>query len=241
LVTGSSRGIGRGIAEKLGKEGWDVAIHYSVREDEARSLETILGDRAGGVYGADLSHPGASAALFDAVLADGPIHALVNNAGIYLPQSFLDCSDEDFEENWVKTFTVNWEAPLRLSRLAAKHFVTHGGGKIVNISSRAGTRGESGAAQYAATKGALSNLTRSLAIELAPKNIGVFGVAPGWVETAMGREGMADRAQAILATIPLGRLASVADCAAVTNFLLSPDAAYLSGVVIDVNGASYLH
>jgi 3-oxoacyl-[acyl-carrier protein] reductase len=87
----------------------------------------------------------------------------------------------------------------------------------------------------------LINLTRSLAVELAPKNIGLFGIAPGWVDTAMARDGMGHREGEILASIPLGRMASPEDCAASAAFLLSEEAAYLSGVIIDINGASYFH
>jgi 3-oxoacyl-[acyl-carrier protein] reductase len=109
------------------------------------------------------------------------------------------------------------------------------------VASRVGFRGEAGAAIYSASKAALINLTRALAVELAPKNIGMFGIAPGWVETAMVREGMEQRLPSILETIPLGRMASPEDCGAASAFLLSDEAAYLSGVVIDINGASYFH
>ncbi len=136
---------------------------------------------------------------------------------------------------------MNFETPLRLTRGVAKHFESQGGGKILNVASRVGFRGESGASLYSASKAALINLTRALAVELAPKNIGLFGIAPGWVDTAMARDGMDDRLPTILAGIPLGRMASPEDCAHASAFLLSEGAAYLSGVVIDINGASYFH
>ena len=113
--------------------------------------------------------------------------------------------------------------------------------KILNVASRVGFKGESGAALYAASKAGVISLTRSLSVELAPKNVQIFGIAPGWVNTAMARDGMEDRLPAILETIPMGRMASPADCAATTSFLLSDEASYLSGVVIDINGASYFH
>ncbi len=109
------------------------------------------------------------------------------------------------------------------------------------MASRVGFKSEPGASLYAASKAALINLTRSLAAELAPKNIGTFGIAPGWVDTAMARDGMDDRLASIVATIPLGRMATPEDCAAAAAFLLSDEAAYLSGHVIDINGASYFH
>jgi 3-oxoacyl-[acyl-carrier protein] reductase len=169
------------------------------------------------------------------------VHALVNNAGVYMPIDFLSAGDASFAANLHRSFAINFESPALLMRAAGKYFAKHGGGKIVNVASRVGFKGEGGAALYAASKAALINLTRSLATELAPKNIGIFGIAPGWVETAMAREGMEQRKKEIVDSIPLGRIATPEDCAAATAFLLSDDASYLSGIVIDINGASYFH
>jgi 3-oxoacyl-[acyl-carrier protein] reductase len=241
LVTGSSRGIGRAIALKLAEEGWSVAVHYTAGVDEANATVKSLGDSAAGLYQTDLADPSCTASLFEMALADGSIQALVNNAGVYLPQDFSTCDDASFEATWSRTFAINLESPARLMRVAARHFAENGGGKVLNVASRVGFRGEPGAAIYAASKAALINLTRSLAVEMASKNVGFFGIAPGWVETAMVRDGMADRLESILATIPLKRMASPEDCAAVSAFLLSDAASYLSGVTIDINGASYLH
>jgi 3-oxoacyl-[acyl-carrier protein] reductase len=241
LVTGSSRGIGRAIAQKLAADGWSVALHYTSHEAEALALKEELGGRCSGVYRQDLSNPSRAANLIEEALQDGPLYALVNNAGVYLPMDFLETGDAAFEANLSRTMAINFESPLRLIRAACKHFQESGSGKILNVASRVGFRGEPGAALYAASKAGLINLTRSLAVELAPKNIGVFGIAPGWVETAMVRDEMDRRLPGILATIPLGRMASVRDCAAAAAFLLSEEAAYLSGQVIDINGASYFH
>jgi 3-oxoacyl-[acyl-carrier protein] reductase len=239
LVTGGSRGIGRSIALALAQKGWSVAIHYATREEEAQNVEQMLGSAAAGVYRADLSKPENADALWNAAASDGDLHALVNNAGIYIPVNFADAGDETFLNVWRQTFAINFESPLLLSRKAATSFGE--GGKILNVASRVGFRGEPGAAIYAASKAALINLTRSLAVELAPRKVGVFGIAPGWVDTAMARDGMEFRLPEILSTIPLGRMASPEDCAAATAFLLSDEAAYLSGQVIDINGASYFH
>lgn len=241
LVTGGSRGIGRAIALKLAEEGWSVAIHYGENEAAARETEAALGASADGFYRADLSIPTNAPKLWEQVLTDGPVAAVVNNAGVYNPLDFLTDDEAAFDHDFIHTFAVNFEAPLRMTRAAARHFAAHGGGKILNVASRVGFRGEPGAALYAASKAALINLTRSLAVELAPKNVGLFGIAPGWVETAMARDGMTDRLHDVLAGIPLGRMASPEDCAATAAFLLSDSAAYLSGVVIDINGASYFH
>jgi len=239
LVTGASRGIGRAIAERLAEDGWQVAVHYVRDADSAAEVAHAID--AAGVYQCDLADPSRAPRLLEEVLRDGPLHAVVNNAGIYRPHSFTETTDAEFERIYSETFRVNFESPMRLCRAAAQHFASQGGGKILNVASRVGFRGEAGAALYAASKAALIVLTRSLAVELASKNVGLFGIAPGWVETAMAREGMQDRLPAILETIPLGRMATPEDCAAASAFLLSDEAAYLSGMFIDINGASYFH
>ena len=241
LVTGASRGIGRAIALELAANGWSVAIHYSTQLAEAEAVRSELGDSFSGCYQADLGDPSVSARLWSEALSGGPLDALVNNAGIYEAQDFVGADDEAFESSYRRMFAINFESPLLLSRCAARHFASTGRGKILNVASRVGFRGEAKAALYAASKAALINLTRSLAVELAPKNIGVFGIAPGWVDTSMVRIGMEDRLPEILSTLPLGRMASPEDCAAAASFLLSEKGAYLSGQVIDINGASYFH
>jgi 3-oxoacyl-[acyl-carrier protein] reductase len=241
LVTGSSRGIGRAIARKLGQDGWSVAVHYSGSQDEARETADLLGTAASGIYQADLADARNAAALFQAVEADGPIHGLVNNAGVYMPLDFVNAGDAAFWANYHRTFAINFESPLALTRLACKSFAKSGGGKVLNVASRVGFKGEGGAALYAASKAALANLTRSLAVELSSQNIQIFTIAPGWVETAMARENMDDRLPQILEGIPLGRMGTPEDCAAAAGFLMSDAASYLSGIAIDINGASYFH
>ena len=241
LVTGSSRGIGKAIALRLAEKGWNVGIHYTSDEAEAKSTLHALGSNASGCYRADLGKPALAKKLFADALADGPLHAIVNNAGVYMPIDFVGSGDAAFEANYHRTFAVNFESPVALTRVAAQYFAERGGGRILNVASRVGFKGEGGASLYAASKAALINLTRSLAVELAPKKIALFGIAPGWVDTAMARAGMNDRLGEILDSIPLGSMATPDDCAAAAAFLLSDEAMYLSGVVIDVNGASYFH
>lgn len=241
LVTGASRGIGRAIALQLATDGWNVAIHGSKVGAELEKTRDLLGSHSSGVYAADLAHPASADAMIDRALDSGPLHAFVNNAGVYHPLNFLESSDSEFDTNLQRTMAINFESPIRLIRRMAKYFEGQGGGKILNVASRVGFRGEAGASVYSASKAALINITRALAVELAPKNIGLFGIAPGWVDTAMVRDGMEDRLPAILETIPLGRMATPEDCANAASFLLSDAAAYLSGQVIDINGASYFH
>lgn len=241
LVTGSSRGIGRAIALKLAEDGWKVALHGTTVGAELSRTRDMLGEMCAGVYAADLSHPSSAEAVIDRVLDSGPLQALVNNAGVYEPIKFLEASDAQFEDNLRRTLAINFESPLRLTHRVARYFEAQGGGKILNVASRVGFRGEAGASIYSASKAALINVTRALAVELAPRHVSLFGIAPGWVDTAMARDGMASKLPAILESIPLGRMATPEDCAATCAFLLSDEASYLSGVVIDINGASYFH
>lgn len=241
LITGASRGIGRAIAQKLAGRGWSVAVHYNNRREQAQETARELGEACAGLYQADLSDPTVAERLLNEVLAEGPLDALVNNAGIYLHQDFVGCPDEEFEAAYNKVFAVNFESPVRLTRAACRHFVAQGRGKVLNVASRVGFKGEAGAALYAASKAALINLTRSLAVELAVKNVQVYAIAPGWVNTAMVRPDVEARLPEILSGLPLGRMATPEDCAAVAAFLLSEEATYLSGIAVDINGASYFH
>ncbi len=241
LVTGSSRGIGKAIALELAAQGWLVALHASSSSPELEETVRQLGAHASETYVCDLSQPEGVQEFWTSVESDGELTAVVNNAGVYLPLHLLKATDEEFSSNLARTLAINFESPYRLMRAAAKSFSARGNGKILNVASRVGFRGESGASTYSASKAALINVTRALAVELAPLNVGVFGIAPGWVDTAMARSGMEERLPSILESIPLGRMASPEDCAAAASFLLSEKAAYLSGVVIDINGASYFH
>ncbi|MGI8923122.1 MAG: SDR family NAD(P)-dependent oxidoreductase [Fimbriimonadales bacterium] len=238
LITGASRGIGRAIAQRLAQDGWRPLIHYKERRSEAE-LVAVETRGVAAPLGTDLSIPADCQKLWKWAIAEGPVRALVNNAGLYIAQAFDIESDDAFAEAWRASYETNFGSSLRLTRYFLKQ--ARDGDRILNVCSRVGFRGEAGAAHYAASKAALANLTRSLAIELAPKKIGVFGIAPGWVETAMIREGMEARKAEIIAGIPLGRVAAPEDCAAAAAFLMSDDASYLSGQIIDVNGASYFH
>lgn len=242
LVTGGSRGIGRAIALRLSRDGWRPLIHYRSTQKEAEETAAACGGVAA-PFGADLADPVACRRVWEWAVSQGPVNALVNNAGIYVPRAFLAEGEEAFGD-WInQQMAVNFVAAARLSRSFATEALRTGirPARILNVCSRVGFRGEAGAAAYAASKAAQINLTRSLAVELATFGIEVFGIAPGWVETAMTREGMEARREEIEGSIPLGRVAAPEDCANVAAFLLCDDAAYLSGVVIDVNGASYFH
>ncbi|MCW5939409.1 MAG: SDR family oxidoreductase [Fimbriimonadaceae bacterium] len=240
LVTGSSKGIGRAVARRAARDGWRVAVHYRADQSAAEDTLSALGESAAGLYQADLADPSAAATLVARVLAEGPLHALVNNAGEYVKLDFAGSSAAETREAFERAWAVNFLSPALLVHAVCQAFVEQGEGRVVNVASRVGHRGEAGAAPYSASKAALINLTRALAVEHATFGVRHFAIAPGWVETSMAREGMETRLPEILRDIPLGRMATPEDCAGAVAFLLSEEADYLSGIVIDINGASYL-
>jgi len=191
---------------------------------------------------ADVAEPTQCRRLVDSsVEALGGLDVLVNNAGIYQPIDLAETSYADFVENWQRTLAVNLQGPACIAFLAADHMRANGGGRIVNISSRAAYRGEPQAPAYAASKAGLSALTGSLARAFASSGIYVTGVAPGFVETDMAAELLqGPSGDAIRAQSPTGRVARPEEVANAVIFLVSPGSEFSTGTVIDVNGASYL-
>jgi 3-oxoacyl-[acyl-carrier protein] reductase len=242
LVTGASRGIGRAIAQKFAELGAGVAVHYHQnREAAAQTLRGLPGGPHFMVQ-ADVSAPGSIRNMVDTVVREiGRIHVLVNNAGIYETYPMIDLTYEEWQETWERTIRTNLMGPANTSFCAAQHMREHGGGKIINVSSRGAFRGEPDASAYGASKAGLNALSQSMARALAPYNIFVYVVAPGFVDTEMsspllsGPEGDAIRGQS-----PLGRVASPEEVARTVVFLASEGTDYLTGCIVDINGASYL-
>ena len=173
---------------------------------------------------------------------EGRVDVLVHNAGIYEKTPVLQTpSLSEWRVALQRQMQVHFLAGADLAYLLAPPMARAGWGKIVMISSRAGIRGEARHCGYAAAKAAQISLVKSLAAELGPEGIRCYGVAPGWTQTDMAAGALAARGDAIRAAIPLGRIATPDDVAALVAFLASPAADYLSGNTIDVNGASYLH
>ncbi|HEX8623775.1 MAG TPA: SDR family oxidoreductase [Allosphingosinicella sp.] len=227
LVTGTSRGIGKAIAAAC--SGHNVVGHSSRG-----------GDR---MIAADLSEPDAAGRLWQEALdrLGGRIDALVNNAGIF-EAAPVDLPAEDWTEAWERTMRVNLTASAELCRCAVLHFREEGGGRIVNVASRAAYRGDSPQHwHYAASKGGMIAMTKSIARGYAADNILAFAVCPGFTASEMVEDYMASRGgQQILADIPLGRVATADEVAETVRWLAVDAPASATGAVIDVNGASYV-
>jgi 3-oxoacyl-[acyl-carrier protein] reductase len=242
LVTGASRGIGRAVAQLLAARGAAVAVHYQRRRDAAEATLASLAGSGHSLLAADLEREDEVAGLVPAVLArTGRLDVLVNNAAIYEAHPPLATTPEQWRAAWARTLAVDLLAPAHLCHAAASAMRAQGGGRIVNVSSRGAYRGEPDAPAYGAAKAALGALSGSLARALAPHGIYVFVVAPGWVETDMAEPYLSGSGgDEIRAQSPLGRAATAEEIARVVAFLAGPGNDYLTGCVIDANGASYL-
>ncbi len=244
LVTGASRGIGQALAEGLARAGATVAVHYHRSREAAETLAGRLGHDAR-AFEADLADVTACQRLFDDVLAAyGRLDVLVNNAGVALGAE-LDTPVETWQEVWERTMAVNLRAPELLCRLAIQQFLKQGGGRIINIASRAAFRGDTPEYMaYAASKGGLVALTRSIARspKLGRAGIRAFVVAPGFTRTDMAQD-FIDRydPEIALGDIALERLTEPADLAPLVVLLASGLADHATGCTIDVNAGSYVH
>ncbi len=233
LVTGGSRGIGRACCLRLAREGFHVAVNY--RQEEAQALQVVAeieaaGGKAFALQG-DVSMPGEAERLVQAVLAEaGRLDVLVNNAGITRDNLVLRMSDEEF----AVVLETNLVGAFRLVRAALRPMLKQRGGRIINISSIAGMVGNPGQANYSAAKAGMLGLTRSVAKEVASRGITVNAVAPGLIETDMS-EAIKGREQ-LISQIPLGRAGTPEEVASAVAFLASPEAAYITGVTLPVDG-----
>lgn len=242
LVTGGSRGIGAAISRAVGVAGGRVLLHYARNLDAARAVQEDVGEERCDLFQADLAETGAADGLWrDARESAGRIHVLINNAGIAEPAP-IDSSLSDWHAGWSRVLQVNLQAPADLCRAAILDYQGWGGGKIINVSSRAAFRGETpGQMPYGASKGALVALTKTIARGFAKDGVLAFGIAPGFTETDMAT-GTADPARiaSVLADIPLGVMAQPQEIGALAAFLCSDAARHLTGSTIDVNGASFV-
>lgn len=235
LVTGGSKGIGYACAERLLADGYAVAICARHHDEVAAAAQKLGGpDQALGLR-ADVGSVDDCAGLITAVLERfGRIDALVNNAGVYSPVPFLDFT----AESWDALMDINVRGPVLLSGAAGRAMREQGdGGRIVNIASTNGQMSEAEFAHYNASKAAIISLTKSMSVELAPLGILVNAVAPGWVLTPLSEPFVGTLGADALGRIsPLRRVGSAAEVAGAVSFLCGPDASYITGTTLNVDG-----
>ena len=240
LVTGASRGIGRAIALALAAHGFRV-VGTATSETGAAGVTQVLQEQPApaGSRGVVLNVDDAQAAdaLVDAIVKhDGGVHVLVNNAGITRDQLAMRMKDGD----WSAVMETNLHAVFRLCRAVMRPMMKQRFGRIVNITSVVGAAGNAGQANYAAAKAGVAGLTRALARELGSRNITVNCVAPGFIATDMTETLTNAQRQALLAQVPLGRLGTAQEVAAAVAFLVSPQAGYVTGTQLHVNGGMFM-
>jgi len=237
LVTGASRGIGRAIAMELASQGFLVA---GTATTEAGAAAITAGmAQFPGCSGEvlDVTDVAAAEALIDRIVrTHGGLHVLVNNAGITRDMLAMRLKDED----WDAVIDTNLKAVFRMSRAVMRTMMKQRYGRIVNITSVVGASGNPGQSNYAAAKAGVAGMTRALARELASRNITVNCVAPGFIETDMTASLSAEQQKGLLANIPAGRLGQPAEIAHAVAYLASPQAAYVTGQELHVNGGMYM-
>jgi len=242
MVTGASRGIGREIARQFAERRARIVVHFHKNREAAEHTLAGLAGASHLIVQADLSDATAVGKMAQKTVSEtGRIDVLVNNAGVYEFHPVATTTFEDWQRSWEKTILTNLMGPAHLSFHVARHMMKSGGGKIINITSRGAFRGEPDAPAYGASKAGLNAFSQSMAQALAPHNIFMYAVAPGFVETDMAASVLAGPAgDAIRTQSPLNRVARPEEIARVVLFLAAEGTDYLTGCIIDVNGASYL-
>ena len=237
LVTGASRGIGAAIALALAQKGLKVIGTATSDAGAAKITQTLAAFAGCAGKNLDVNDVVAAEALIDAIVKEhGGLQVLVNNAGITRDMLAMRLKDDD----WDAVLDTNLKAVFRMSRAVMRTMMKQRYGRIINITSVVGSSGNAGQANYAAAKAGVAGMTRALARELGSRNITVNCVAPGFIETDMTASLSEEQQKALLGQIPLGHLGKPQDVAHAVAFVASPQAAYITGQEIHVNGGMYM-
>jgi acetoacetyl-CoA reductase len=237
LVTGGTRGIGLAIGQRLAARGVAVAAGYSRDVEAAKRFLQDHEDTGATIHQGNIAnHEDCERVVDEVVEQHGRLDILVNNAGINLDKTVRKMSAEE----WDRVVHTNLSGAFYLSRSVLQHMIDRGYGRIINISSVIGERGNVGQANYAAAKSGLFGLTMSLALEVASRGITVNSVAPGFVKTDMVAKMPEKALERVLSQIPVGRLAEPDEVARVVEFLADPDSGYVTGHVYPINGGLYM-
>ena len=237
LVTGASRGIGAAIALELAHKGLKVTGTATTDEGAARITHALAAFPGCAGKNLNVNDAAAAEALIDAIVKEhGGLHILVNNAGITRDMLAMRLKDDD----WDAVLDTNLKAVFRMSRAVMRTMMKQRYGRIISITSVVGASGNAGQANYAAAKAGVAGMTRALARELGSRNITVNCVAPGFIETDMTAKLPEEQQKALLGQIPLGHLGKPQDIAHAVAFVASPQAAYVTGQEIHVNGGMYM-
>lgn len=242
LVTGASRGIGRATALAFAQAGAQVAIHYNRNREAAEQTKELLAGSGHILVQANVADSRAVEQMVARTISElDTIDILVNNAGVYFEHPPDEVDYQTWQDAWQQTLAVNLIGAANVAYCVAQHMLKRKTGRIINVTSRGAFRGEPTAPAYGASKAGLNAFSQSLAKQLAPYNIFVTAVAPGFVETDMAQDILDSPAgEAIRQQSPLNRVAKPEEVACAILFLASEGAEFVTGGIIDVNGASYL-
>jgi 3-oxoacyl-[acyl-carrier protein] reductase len=239
LVTGGSRGIGKAIAVALAKEGANVVLSYAGNEAAAAETVKAITDAGGKAKAVrfDIADGKASTDAVEAIFKDyGKLDVLVNNAGVTIDGLIMRYRDED----WDKTINTNLKGTFNLCRAVCRPMMKQRKGSIINLASVVGEMGNAGQTAYAASKAGIVGMTKALARELAPRNIRVNAVTPGFIATDMTSHIPEDAKERLMQLIPLSRLGNAEEVAHAVAFLASDKSSYITGEVLKVNGGMYM-